>query len=137
VVVDWQRPVVGATVVVGVGGTVVVVVAGIVVVVLGGTVVLVVGGTVVVVVPEVVTVNEAAAPFHRNSEAQPGAKIPTIAVCASSASPAGTVHGEVNVRDTPAVKAWLSHLEKGPRPTARVPRDRRAPTWSSTTSPSP
>jgi hypothetical protein len=78
VVVLWQRPVVGATVVVVVGGTVVVVVGGTVVVVVGGTVVVVVGGTVVVVVVDDVTVNEAALAFQRNVVPQPGEKIPTL-----------------------------------------------------------
>ena len=81
-------PVHGApgTVVVVVGGTVVVVVVvggTVVVVVVGGTVVVVVVGVVVVVVVVVggtaaFTVNEAAEPFQRNIELQPGAKIPTL-----------------------------------------------------------
>jgi hypothetical protein len=110
VVVCWQRPVAAGTVVVVVGGIVVVVVGATVVEVVelvGGTVVVVV--VLVVVVVEAVTVNEAALAFQRSIVAQPGEKMPTLAECASSASPAGTVQGEVKVRDTPAVNAWLSH----------------------------
>ena len=110
----------GTVVVVVVGGTVVVVVVVggtvvVVVVVVGGTVVVVVvGGTVVVVVVVVVvtgvfTTNEAAALFQRNIDVHPGAKTPTMTVWLSSASPAGTVHVDVNVRVVLAVNAWLSH----------------------------
>ncbi len=92
------------------GTVVVVVVGGTVVVVVGGTVV-VVGGTVVVVVVVVgvFTAKEAAAPFQSSSDVHPGPKIPTFTVCVSSASPAGTVHVDVNVRVVLAVNAWLSH----------------------------
>jgi hypothetical protein len=94
------------TVVVGavvVGGNVVVVV------VVGGNVVVVVVVVVVVAGAAAVTTKEAAAPFQRYSEPQPGEKTPTITEWVSRASPAGTVHVAVNVRATPAVNAWLSH----------------------------